>query len=104
MSLSTTKPVRKPKAAKIEEATAAVINRGGSDEALSSAPQEPGEERFTYNNIKVWESDARRIKALREKRPKPRGVKRLAISLENWIQEAIQEKLERDEKADTNTA
>lgn len=72
-----------------------VINKGAGipQEVL---PQET--DKLKNINIRIFESELQTIRNLRERRPKPRG-KRLAISVHDWIIEAIQEKIERERKS-----
>jgi hypothetical protein len=74
-----------------EEKIRAIINKGGSPTGDISNNEE-----IKQINIKLLSKEVESIKWLREKRPKARGAKRLAISLHDWIVEAINEKIERD--------
>jgi hypothetical protein len=49
-------------------------------------------------NIKLLPAEIKAIHQLRAQRPGARGRKRLAISLHDWIIEAVQEKIEREQK------
>lgn len=84
------KKVTKPNEKKIQD----VISKGGS---LTKNTQ-PVEQVFKNINIKILDSELRTVHDLRDQRPKPRG-KAIAISLHDWIIEAIQEKIEREKKS-----
>lgn len=74
-----------------EKKISAVINKGGSITKQVVTEQNVILKNF---NIKILESEIKSINELREKRPRLRGQKRLGISLNDWIIEAIQEKIE----------
>lgn len=86
------KKAAKPNEKKIRD----VISKGGS---TTKAAKPVDDESFKNFNVKILESELETINDLREKRPKPRGAKRLGISLHDWIVEAIQEKIEREKKS-----
>jgi hypothetical protein len=50
-------------------------------------------------NIPLLEAEIENINQLRALRPIPRGSTRLAVSIQNWIVEAVAEKLVRDNEA-----
>lgn len=76
-----------------EEKIRSIINKGGTPVREISNSEE-----IKQINIKLLSKEVEAIKILREMRPKGRGAKRLAISLHDWIIEAIKEKLKRDNK------
>lgn len=80
----------------VEKKITDFISRGGSTatKAIDS------EEKLKGINIKLLTEEISTIKTLREKRPRlsRSGQKRLAISLHDWIVEAIQEKIEKEKK------
>jgi hypothetical protein len=74
-----------------EKKILAVINKGGSP--VSSVEDE---HEIKQINIKLLGKEINAIRELRMRRPKQRGAKRLAISLHDWIIEAVNEKIARD--------
>jgi hypothetical protein len=71
------------------------INRGGK-------PTSRGEEASKSGGTKsiklvMTDTEMSAVKEVRDKRPKPRGRK-IPISVHDWVIEAIQEKLEREQK------
>ena len=71
-----------------------IINKGGS--TMKEANQEATENLHGIN-VKFTGQELENIKILREKRPKdPR--RKLPISLQAWILEAVKEKIERENK------
>jgi hypothetical protein len=79
-----------------ERKIASVINQGGSP---SKYEQSSDADEIKQINIRLLTSEVNAIKELRERMPKSkRGGKRLAISLHDWIVEAVQEKIKRDFK------
>jgi hypothetical protein len=86
-------PQRQPEKAsdkKIEE----IINRGSS--IVSKTESEP--EKIKNFNIKVMSSQLEQIEQVRAKRPRKPTSPKLGVSLQDWILEAIEEKLERERK------
>ncbi|RDC58785.1 P-loop NTPase family protein [Adhaeribacter pallidiroseus] len=75
-----------------------VINKGGSTTKKAELDTVPPEEVIKNFNIKLLESELNIINDLRKKRPKARGQSRLGISLQGWMEEAIQEKIEKEKK------
>lgn len=84
------KVVSKADEKKIQE----VIKKGASAPKIVT----PDTDKLKNINIHIFESELQTIRNLREQRPKPRG-RRLAISVHDWIIEAIQEKIERERKS-----
>ncbi len=82
----------------VEKKITDFISRGGS--TAGNEKNEVDEEKLKGINIKLLPIEIKTIKALREKRPRlsRSGQKRLAISLHDWIVEAIQEKMEKEKK------
>ena len=70
-----------------------VINKGGKP--TKQATNGKGYKNF---NIKIWDEEMAQINELRALRPKHRRGIRLGISLYDWIIEAVQEKIEREQK------
>ncbi len=73
----------------------AFINKGGKPVNETTAPSE--EQVLKNINISLLESELKKINELRDKRRKPRGRK-IAISLHDWIIEAIQEKIQKESR------
>ncbi|GAB4020606.1 hypothetical protein [Spirosoma koreense] len=71
---------------KIEE----IINRGST----TVTQAEPQQERIKNFNIKIMSSQLTAIDELRAKRPRKPTSPKLAVSLQDWILEAIEEKIE----------
>jgi 3-hydroxyacyl-CoA dehydrogenase len=72
----------------------AFINKGGKpvNETV------PSDKQVLKNiNVSLLESELKTINELRDKRRKPRGRK-IAISLHDWIIEAIQEKIQKESR------
>ena len=94
MAVSLSPPKRKaPTEADIE----AVINKGGkpTTEAIVEADSD---DRAKHINTRLTKGIIRQIDALRVKRPKKPGSPKLGISLQDWILEAVLEKLQREER------
>jgi translation initiation factor 2B subunit (eIF-2B alpha/beta/delta family) len=72
------------------------INQGGSATAKNRTAQEGAE---TTKSIKLimTATEMAAVKQLRDKRPKSRSRK-IPISVHDWVIEAIQEKIEREQK------
>lgn len=70
------------------------INRGGKPTA--DGPDADGPVTKSIKLI-MTAQEMEAIKQLRDKRPRPRGRK-LAMSVHEWVIEAIQEKIEREQK------
>jgi predicted HicB family RNase H-like nuclease len=60
--------------------------------------QEPNGRGYKNFNIRIFDDEMARINALRALRPRPRRGVRLGISLQDWIIEALEEKMQREEK------
>ena len=88
MAVSAAPPKKQVSEEKIQE----VINKGGKPTAMG---QEPAGEKIKGITIKLMESELLKIKEIRQKRP-TRG-KKISISLHDWIIEAIQEKVMRED-------
>ncbi|GAB4044809.1 hypothetical protein [Spirosoma jeollabukense] len=74
---------------KIEE----IINRG-STTVSQSEPQD----QIKNFNIKIMSSQLTEVDQLRTKRPRKPTSPKLGISLQDWIIEAIEEKIQREKK------
>lgn len=74
---------------KIEE----IINRGST-----SVGQAEPQEQIKNFNIKIMSSQLAAVDQLRAKRPRKPTSPKLAVSLQDWIIEAIEEKVERERK------
>jgi len=93
--IGTTLPAVTPNEEKIE----AVINRGST--IVNSDPaskQESEPERIKNFNIRITSSMLQEIDALRAKRPRKPTSPKLGVSTQDWLLEAVQEKLQRDKK------
>lgn len=82
-------PTAKPTEQKILDA----INRGGK-----TAKPDTNGKGYKNFNIRIFDDEMARINALRALRPRPRRGVRLGISLQDWIIEALEEKIQREEK------
>ena len=72
----------------------AFINKGGKPVNQTV----PSDKQVLKNiNVSLLESELKTINELRDKRRKPRGRK-IAISLHDWIIEAIQEKIQKESR------
>jgi hypothetical protein len=74
-----------------------VINRGGAPTAEATASQDDQEIRNI--NVKLFDNQLKDINTLRDLLPKAPGRKAPAISLQQWMQDAANEKMEREAKA-----
>lgn len=74
---------------KIEE----IINRGST-----TVGQAEPQEQIKNFNIKIMSGQLAAIDQLRAKRPRKPTSPKLAVSLQDWIIEAIEEKMEREKK------
>jgi hypothetical protein len=72
----------------------AIINRGSSSVASGS----PSEVQLKNFNIKITASTLESIDEVRAKRPRKPTSPKLGISTQDWLLEAITEKLEREQK------
>ena len=87
-----------------EEKVRGFISKGGSPAAEPLAMPEPEPDAMPAAkqpavkqiNVKLLAPEVERINELRERRPRPRSGRKLGISLHDWIVEAVQEKIERD--------
>lgn len=96
MAVSLSPPKRKtPSEADIE----AVINKGGkpTTEAVTHVDVSTDDEP-KHVNTRLTKGIIRQIDAFRAKRPRKPGSPKLGISLQDWILEAVLEKLEREER------
>ena len=89
-----TEPVAEPKKAS-EKDIEAIIGRGGSSVSKDSSAESPTIKNF---NVRILSDRLDAVNALREKRPKKALSPKLGISLQDWMMEAIEEKIRRDEK------
>ena len=83
--------VTKGQEQKIDE----IINRG-STTVGKAEPQEP--EQIKNFNIKIMSGQLATVDQLRAQRPRKPTSPKLAISLQDWIIEAIEEKIQREKK------
>ena len=94
---------------KVKERAERKVDEGmdkGLDKAEEEATKTDQENTNSFKNfnIKLMEIELSQINGLRQQRPKPRGQKRPGISLQEWLLEAIHEKIEREkEKYYTHT-
>ncbi len=72
-----------------------VINRGSSTVGKVE-PQEPN--KIKNFNIKITSGQLGTIDQLRAKRPRKPTSPKLGVSLQDWIMEAIEEKIEREKR------
>lgn len=77
---------------KIEE----IINRGSSTVVGESFTDEP--EAIKHVTVKLVESKLKMIDELRAKRPRKATSPKLGISQHDWVDEAINEKIKREQK------
>jgi len=100
--MAVTPPPRK-KPAPAEEALApkmgdkeieAIINRGSSSVGTS----QPTPDQLKNFNIRIAASTLVKIDAVRAERPRKPTSPKLGISTQDWLAEAISEKLEREQK------
>ncbi|GAA4461925.1 hypothetical protein GCM10023189_37990 [Nibrella saemangeumensis] len=77
-----------------EKKIEAIISRGSS--TVSKAEPEP--DKIKNFNVKILSSQLTQIDQLRAKRPRKPTSPKLGISLQDWILEAIEEKIEREKK------
>lgn len=84
-------PEKKVAEKKIQE----FINRGGKPTSRGEEAEESGGTKSI--KLVMTSKEMSDVKAVRDKRPKPRGRK-IPISIHDWVIEAIQEKLEREQK------
>jgi hypothetical protein len=71
-----------------------IINRGST--SVKSQPQEP--QQIKNFNIKITAGQLLEIDELRAKRPRKPTSPKLAVSLQDWILEAIEEKVIREKR------
>ncbi|MFC5413154.1 hypothetical protein ACFPMF_27785 [Larkinella bovis] len=72
-----------------------IINRGSSTVGKAQLP-EP--EQIKNFNIKIMSSQLAEVDQLRAKRPRKPTSPKLAVSLQDWILEAIEEKIQKEKK------
>ncbi|MFD2574612.1 hypothetical protein ACFSUS_28530 [Spirosoma soli] len=72
-----------------------IINRGSST-VSKAEPQKP--DQVKNFNVKIMSSQLATIDQLRAKRPRKPTSPKLGVSLQDWIAEAIEEKVEREKK------
>lgn len=78
-----------------EKKIQAFINRGGKPTSRSEGVSESGGTKSI--KLTMTDQEMKAVKEVRDKRSKPRGRK-IPISVHDWVIEAIQEKLEREQK------
>lgn len=83
-------PTKGKKEREIEE----IINRGST--SVKGQPQEP--QQIKNFNIKITAGQLTEVDELRAKRPRKPTSPKLAVSLQDWILEAIEEKVQREKK------
>ncbi len=84
-----------PAASKLDEKKIdAIINRGSS--SVGASPPTPAQ--LKNFNIKITAGTLASIDEVRAKRPRKPTSPKLGISTQDWILEAISEKLEREQK------
>jgi hypothetical protein len=74
----------------------AIINRGSS--AVVASPTEPAAQQLKNFNIKLPATTLAQIDEVRAKRPRKPTSPKLGISTQDWLLEAIAEKLEREQR------
>lgn len=95
MSISLPPPKKKVS----EEEIDAIINKGGKTTVESESKKKPRISTTTKSIKLVMTTDEMEtIKELRDQRPAPNRSRRLAISVHDWVIEAIQEKIERERR------
>lgn len=72
-----------------------IINRGSSTVGKAQLPEL---EQIKNFNIKIMSSQLAEVDQLRAKRPRKPTSPKLAISLQDWILEAIEEKIQKEKK------
>lgn len=72
-----------------------IINRGSS---TVGKLQPPESEQIKNFNIKIMSSQLAEVDQLRAKRPRKPTSPKLAVSLQDWILEAIEEKIQKEKK------
>ena len=88
-------PAASPAASKLDEKKIdAIINRGSS--SVDVSPPAPAQ--LKNFNIKVPADTLASIDEVRAKRPRKPTSPKLGISTQDWLLEAISEKLEREQK------
>jgi 3-hydroxyacyl-CoA dehydrogenase len=98
MSVTKSKPPVKAKPSEsVPESAINKIIRKGAPPKQETMTAGDGQQTKQIN-VKILVSEIAQITHLRKLRPVPRG-KRLAISMHDWIIEAIQEKIERDQES-----
>ena len=70
-----------------------IINRGGSTTGKSES-----QEQIKNFNIKIMSGQLAAVDQLRAKRPRKPTSPKLGVSLQDWIIEAIEEKIEKEKK------
>jgi hypothetical protein len=85
-------PTAKPNDKKIDE----IINRGSSTIAAAEPQQVP--ETIKNFNVKILSTQLAAIEELRAKRPRKPISPKLGVSLQDWMIEAIEEKIRRERK------
>ena len=86
-------PTAKPNDKEID----AIINRGSST-VTAVEPQQQAPETVKNFNVKILSSRLAAIDELRAKRPKKPISPKLGVSLQDWMIEAIEEKIKRERK------
>lgn len=89
---SAIEPTAKPTDKKIDE----IINRGSSTVVTAERQQVP--ETVKNFNLKILSTQLAAIDELRAKRPKKPISPKLGVSLQDWMIEAIEEKIKRERK------
>lgn len=72
-----------------------IINRGSSTVGKAQPPES---EQIKNFNIKIMSSQLAVVDQLRAKRPRKPTSPKLAVSLQDWILEAIEEKIQKEKK------
>lgn len=91
-------PKKKESPAKVDEqdkTIESIISRGSST-VVKATPPEP--ERIKNFNLKIMAGQLAAVAELRAQRPRKPMSPKLAISLQDWILEAIEEKIEREQE------
>lgn len=88
-------PAEKQKTKGQEKKIDEIINRGST---TIHKVEPPEQEQIKNFNIKIMSGQLAAVDELRAKRPRKPTSPKLAVSLQDWIIEAIEEKIQREKK------
>lgn len=94
MSISLPPPRKKVSEKEID----AIINKGGKTTVESKEKPKVSSSSTKSIKLVMTTDEMETIKELRDQRPAPNRSRRLAISVHDWVIEAIQEKIERERR------